>query len=170
MAIGKLIAQPYIDRVDKSQKMRGVRRKEVLLARTFYSLLPPKDGGVMSDQHVSVVFVVDDEQVISESLAIILRREGYDASYFTNPLEALERMKISPPDLLISDVMMPEISGIELAIQVAKIYPRCKILLFSGQAATSDLMNDARAQGYSFQLLTKPVHPRQLLEEIATLQ
>ncbi|WP_246153398.1 response regulator [Terriglobus albidus] len=150
--------------------MRGVGRKEVLLARIFYSLLPPKDGGVMSHEHVSVVFVVDDEQVISQSLAIILRREGYDASYFTNPLEALEQMKITPPDLLISDVMMPEISGIELAIRVAERYPDCKILLFSGQAATSDLMNDARAQGYSFQLLPKPLHPRQLLEEIATLQ
>lgn len=124
----------------------------------------------MSHEHVSVVFVVDDEQVISQSLAIILRREGYDASYFTNPLEALEQMKITPPDLLISDVMMPEISGIELAIQVAERYPDCKILLFSGQAATTDLMNDARAQGYSFQLLPKPLHPRQLLEEIATLQ
>ena len=124
----------------------------------------------MSQQHVSVVFVVDDEQVISQSLAIILRREGYDASYFTNPLEALEQMKTTPPDLLISDVMMPEISGIELAIRVAERYPDCKILLFSGQAATTDLMNDARAQGYSFQLLPKPLHPRQLLEEIATLQ
>jgi DNA-binding NtrC family response regulator len=124
----------------------------------------------MSHEHVSVVFVVDDEQVISQSLAIILRREGYDASYFTNPLEALEQMKITPPDLLISDVMMPEISGIELAIRVAERYPDCKILLFSGQAATTDLMNDARAQGYSFQLLPKPLHPRQLLEEIATLQ
>ncbi|WP_263418916.1 response regulator [Terriglobus albidus] len=124
----------------------------------------------MSQQHVSVVFVVDDEQVISESLAIILRREGYNASYFTNPLDALEHMKISPPDLLISDVMMPEISGIELAIRVAEIYPRCKILLFSGQAGTTDLMNEAHSQGYRFQLLTKPVHPRQLLEEIAILQ
>lgn len=124
----------------------------------------------MSQQHVSVVFVVDDEQIISQSLAIILRREGYDASYFTNPLEALEQMKITPPDLLISDVMMPEISGIELAIRVAKGYPLCKILLFSGQAGTTDLMNEARTQGYCFQLLTKPVHPRQLLEEIATLE
>lgn len=124
----------------------------------------------MSQQHVSVVFVVDDEQIISQSLAIILRREGYDAFDFTNPLEALEQMKITPPDLLISDVMMPEISGIELAIRVAKKYPRCKILLFSGQAGTTDLMNEARAQGYRFQLLAKPVHPRQLLEEIAILQ
>jgi len=124
----------------------------------------------MSQQHVSVVFVVDDEQVISQSLAIILRREGFDASDFTNPLEALEQMKITPPDLLISDVMMPEISGIELAIRVAELYPECKILLFSGQAGTTDLMNEANAQGYRFQLLTKPVHPRQLLDEIAILQ
>ena len=61
---------------------------------------------------------------------------------------------------------MPGISGIDLAIQMRAQYPNCKILLFSGQAATSDLLEHARDQGYDFRLLQKPVHPSEFLSEI----
>jgi CheY-like chemotaxis protein len=64
---------------------------------------------------------------------------------------------------------MPGISGIDLAIQMRAQYPNCKILLFSGQAATSDLLESARAQGYDFRLLQKPVHPSEFLFEIGQL-
>ena len=64
---------------------------------------------------------------------------------------------------------MPGISGIELAIQMRTQRPNCKILLFSGQAATWDLLEGARAQGYDFRLLQKPVHPSKLLFEIGQL-
>jgi DNA-binding NtrC family response regulator len=63
------------------------------------------------------------------------------------------------PNLLRSDVAMPGISVIDLAIQMRAQYPECKILLFSGQADTMDLLEDARSQGHNFQLLQKPVHP-----------
>jgi CheY-like chemotaxis protein len=64
---------------------------------------------------------------------------------------------------------MPGISGIDLAIQMRAQYPNCKILLFSGQAATSDLLEHARDQGYDFRLLQKPVHPSEFLFEIGQL-
>ena len=64
---------------------------------------------------------------------------------------------------------MPGISGIELAIQMRARYPNCKILLFSGQAATLDLLEGARAQGYDFRLLQKPVFPSVFLCEIGQL-
>lgn len=123
----------------------------------------------MRNQHVSVVFVVDDEKIISRTLAIILRTHGFDASCFTSPLEALQNMKVAPPDLLISDVIMPELSGIELAIRVRKLYPQCRILLFSGQASTTDLLHSAHEQGHHFKLLPKPIHPTELLAEIEKL-
>ena len=65
---------------------------------------------------------------------------------------------------------MPGLSGVDLAIQMGAQYPKCKILLFSGQAATLDLLEDARAQGHDFHLLLKPVHPTELLAEIGTLR
>jgi hypothetical protein len=61
---------------------------------------------------------------------------------------------------------MPGLSGIDLAIQMRAQYPECKILLFSGHAATLDLFEDACNRGHDFHLLLKPVHPSKLLSEI----
>jgi CheY-like chemotaxis protein len=115
------------------------------------------------------VFVVDDESVIAVTLTIILKRSGFKATAFTNPAEALKSASIEAPDLLVSDVMMPGMSGVDLAIQLKSIRPSCKILLFSGQAATADLLSAARAKGHDFTLLTKPVHPKDLLHTLQTL-
>lgn len=117
--------------------------------------------------HVSVIFVVDDEEMITKSLALVLGRKGFDVSCFTNPLEALERMKTVAPDLLISDVMMPQLSGFELASQTRESRPDCRILLFS--AVTSSLLRQPWKDGQNFRLLQKPVHPDELLHEIEML-
>ena len=113
-----------------------------------------------------VVYVVDDETMIAESLAKILVQAGFKAIAFDNPLSALEAAKTEPPHLLISDVVMPQITGVELAIRFRSFYPECKILLFSGKSATADLLEQARNQGYEFELLTKPVHPSDLLAKL----
>ena len=123
----------------------------------------------MLSNSVSRVFVVDDEQVIASSLAAILILHGYSATFFPSALAALAAARSEAPDLLISDVAMPGLSGIDLAIQMKAQYPECKILLFSGQAATMDLLEDARNQGHSFQLLEKPVHPSVMLSSIGAL-
>jgi DNA-binding NtrC family response regulator len=117
-------------------------------------------------QNPSRIFVVDDESIIATTLATILKANGFHASAFTRPEDALTAAQISAPDLLISDVLMPGISGISLAIQMQKENPACKILLFSGQAATADLLDDARSQGHDFEVLAKPIHPKDLLMKI----
>jgi CheY-like chemotaxis protein len=117
----------------------------------------------VSSNPVPRVFVVDDEPVIASTLAAILEMHGYSATFFTSPVEALAAARSTEPDLLISDVAMPGISGIDLAIQMRDQYPTCKVLLFSGQAATFDLLEDARARGHDFDLLLKPVPPTEFL-------
>ena len=112
------------------------------------------------------VLVVDDERVIADTLAIILNQHGFEASAVYTGTGAVERAKTIRPDLIISDVIMPDMNGIEAAIHIRKFLPNCKILLFSGQAATADLLESARQQGHEFEILAKPVHPTDLLAKL----
>ena len=114
-------------------------------------------------------FVVDDEEVIASTIAMILKMSGFHAKPFYEPLKALEASRIEAPSLLITDVMMPGMSGVDLAIQIRKICPGCKVLLFSGHAATADLLEAANGDGHNFKLISKPVHPDDLLATIKEL-
>jgi DNA-binding response OmpR family regulator len=123
----------------------------------------------VSSRPIPRIFVVDDEPLIAATLTTILHMNGFSARFFTKPLEALAAARWDAPDLLISDVAMPALSGVDLAIQIKAQYPDCKILLFSGQAGTLDLLEDAHNQGHDFQLLQKPVHPSVMLARIVAL-
>jgi CheY-like chemotaxis protein len=112
------------------------------------------------------VLVVDDEHVIADTLAIILNQAGFEASAVYSGNDAVEQARQQKPELVISDVIMDDMNGIEAAIHIRKFLPECKILLFSGQAATADLLENARAQGHEFEILAKPVHPQDLLAKL----
>lgn len=121
----------------------------------------------MSEQHTrSRIFVVDDEFIIASTLATILQRNGFDAVYFTEPHKALDAARQQAPNLLITDVVMPGLSGVDLAIAIKEECPKCKILLFSGQAATANLLQASREKGHNFELLSKPIHPTEFLKKI----
>lgn len=107
--------------------------------------------------------------MIATTVRLILTHSGFYAKSFVDPSDALQAARLEPPNLLISDVMMPGMNGIELAIQVTELHPGCKVLLISGAAATQKIHQDARAQGYDFELLAKPVHPTELLTLIEEL-
>jgi len=79
-------------------------------------VLPREKGGSLLTRKPLRVFVVDDEQIIANTLALFLEQNGFSARAFFDPLEALIAAKLSHPDLVIADVMMPLLSGIELAI------------------------------------------------------
>ena len=112
------------------------------------------------------VLVADDEQVIANTLAIILNQAGFEARAVYSGENALETIDAFQPNMLISDVIMTGMTGIEAAIQIREKLPACKILLFSGQAATADLLEKARSQGHEFEILAKPVHPTDLLAKL----
>jgi DNA-binding response OmpR family regulator len=119
------------------------------------------------DQPKPVVLVVDDEVVIADTLTAILARSGIAAMTAYDAESALEIMLTIPPDLLLTDVAMPGMSGIELAIAVKQSIPDCKVMLFSGQAATVDLLAKAHDAGHDFTTLQKPIHPTELLARIS---
>jgi CheY-like chemotaxis protein len=112
------------------------------------------------------VLVADDERVIADTLAIILNQSGFEATAVYNGEKAVEAARTLRPDMLISDVIMTDMNGIDAAITIRTMLPNCKILLFSGQAATADLLDRARSQGHEFEILAKPVHPQDLLARL----
>ena len=126
-----------------------------------------RDVEVVIGGDVPVVLVVDDEPVIADTLSIILMKSGFSTVTAYDGTTALELARRVRPRLLISDVVMPHMTGIDLAIAVTQLNPECKVLLFSGQASTVDLLAEAREAGYDFTTLVKPVHPADMLRRVS---
>jgi DNA-binding response OmpR family regulator len=80
------------------------------------------------------VLVVDDERVIADTLAMILNQSGFDARAVYSGEKAVEMASTFAPDMLITDVIMADLNGIDAAIMIRAIVPKIKILLFSGQS------------------------------------
>jgi CheY-like chemotaxis protein len=112
------------------------------------------------------VIVADDEETIATTLAIILDQAGFEARAVFSGEKVLELLDSFQPEMLITDVVMHGMTGIEVAITVRSRLPNCKILLFSGQAATADLLERAKTHGHEFEIVAKPIHPSDLLAKL----
>jgi CheY-like chemotaxis protein len=113
------------------------------------------------------ILVIDDERAIATTLAAILDYRGYETAQAHSGEEAVQVARSFQPDCIVSDVVMgPAMNGIEAAIEIVRTLPHCKILLVSGNAGYGDLLQEARANGYDFEILLKPVPPAELLERI----
>lgn len=113
-----------------------------------------------------LVLVVDDEPIIAETLEAILNGSGLAVMTAPNGLVALEIARLIPPEMLITDISMPGMNGLDLAHEVKRIIPDCEIVLFSGQASMGEHADWVRAAGREFVTLIKPVHPADLLERV----
>lgn len=112
------------------------------------------------------VLVADDEELIARTLATILELAGYEVCAVYGGDAAVKLLDLFKPDLILTDVSMPGTTGIEVASIAQESLPRCKILLFSGQASLQTSL--LRSTGYElpFEFLTKPVHPGELLAKL----
>jgi CheY-like chemotaxis protein len=114
----------------------------------------------------ATVMVVDDEVIIADTIVQILNRNGFQAHAVYNGRDAIESARLTRPNTVLSDVLMPHIDGVETAIAIRAVLPDTRIVLFSGQAATVEILERARAQGHDFELLPKPIHPVELLKHL----
>jgi CheY-like chemotaxis protein len=112
------------------------------------------------------ILVVDDEKRIADTLSEILEMSGFHVATAYDGWDALEAAARFHPDYLLSDVLMPRMNGVDLAIAMQKMYPDAKILLFSGQAGISDILLAGHRQGFEFELIAKPIHPLKLIERL----
>lgn len=127
---------------------------------------PNADGDLLRDNSPTRILVVDDEPLIADTIVQILNRNGFIAEAVYGGREAIDAARRILPELILSDVLMPHIDGVEAAIAIQKFLPDTRIVLFSGQAATVEILARARQRGYHFELLAKPLHPTQLIKHL----
>ena len=87
----------------------------------------------MQDESRETVLIVDDERLVADTLALVLKRRGWQAVTAYSAMEALRRVQEFQPAAAILDVVLPDFNGIELAAQIQHRLPGCQILLLSGQ-------------------------------------
>jgi DNA-binding response OmpR family regulator len=126
--------------------------------------------GAQIDRAVLRVLVVDDEPLIAQTVAAILNAHGFDAMEALSGEDALRIARSFHPDIVLSDVLMPRMTGVDLGVRLRNEFPQTRVLLFSGQAATSELMRRAEEQGYHFELFPKPIHPDELIARLRGLR
>jgi DNA-binding response OmpR family regulator len=112
------------------------------------------------------IFIVDDESTTANTTGQILRREGFDCVPFSDPLDLIDQCAATAPNLVISDIIMPQMSGFDLANRLRDAHPECRILLFTGQAGVDDLREYALELGHDIEVLSKPLHPLKLIERV----
>src|SRR5579863_10712614 len=112
------------------------------------------------------VLVIDDDRGVADTLAMVLNVSGFKATPTYSGESAVELAGESRFDYLVTDVMMDGMNGIEAALAIRALLPDCHILLMSGNNNTSELLAAASAQGNTFNILAKPVHPSVMLEQL----
>ncbi len=116
------------------------------------------------------ILVVDDQEMIADSLLDILNGAGFRAVAAYDGASALRMAELAQPDYLLTDVVMPAMNGVELAIAIRKKYPATRIVLFSGQVGISDILMQGKQHGYEFELIAKPIHPDKLIDQLKRIQ
>ena len=109
------------------------------------------------------VLIADDEKLIADTLALILNQGGFEARAVYTCQRALEVAPSFQPDVLVSDVLMAEMNGVDAAIQIRSLLPDIRVFLLTGQTATADMIARSKASGLGFEVLVKPVPPQELL-------
>ncbi len=121
----------------------------------------------LKDGKMHRILLAEDDDDMRKFLVKALQNASYDVVSFSNGMEAYERLKEEPFTLLLTDIVMPEMDGIELARRAADLDPDLKIMFITGFAAVA-LNPDSQAPKDA-KVLSKPFHLKDLVGEIERL-
>jgi two-component system cell cycle response regulator CpdR len=110
------------------------------------------------------IILAEDDSDMRRFLVKALQNAGYDVISFDNGLSAYQRLREEPFELLLTDIVMPEMDGIELARRASELDPDIKIMFITGFAAVA--LNPDAAAPRNAKVLSKPVHLRELVNEV----
>ena len=114
--------------------------------------------------NMAKIILAEDDSDMRRFLVKALQNAGYDVISFDNGLSAYQRLREEPFELLLTDIVMPEMDGIELARRATELDPDIKIMFITGFAAVA-LSSDSTA-AKNAKVLSKPVHLRELVNEV----
>jgi CheY-like chemotaxis protein len=123
----------------------------------------------MSEVPVKVL-IVEDEAVILHTLELILKQNGFEVRGSRDGSSAVFIWPGFHPDVFLCDINLPDTNGIRLSLQLKNELPNCRVILFSGDTQSAELLEEARKQGHHFEVLAKPTDPRQLLQMLASTE
>ena len=113
------------------------------------------------------ILLAEDDTDMRRFLVKALQQAGYEVISYDNGLSAYQRLREEPFELLLTDIVMPEMDGIELARRAAELDPDIKIMFITGFAAVA--LNPDNAAPRDARILSKPFHLRDLVNEVARL-
>ncbi len=121
----------------------------------------------LNERSMQRILLAEDDDSMRRFLVKALERAGYDVASFGNGVEAFNRLKEEPFTLLLTDIVMPEMDGIELARRASELDPDLKIMFITGFAAVA--LNSEESAAREAKVLSKPFHLRDLVEEVERL-
>jgi response regulator RpfG family c-di-GMP phosphodiesterase len=122
----------------------------------------------MPDDNPSTILVVDDESAVVQSIAALLELETpHRVLLETSPLRAVQLAKVNPPDLVISDFLMPELDGIKFLLELRGLYPESTLILLTGYADKENAIRAINEVGI-FHYMEKPWDNDDLLTIVRT--
>ncbi len=116
-----------------------------------------------SEKKTQKILLAEDDESMRVFLQKALSKAGYEVKSFGTGIEAFERLKEEPFTLLLTDIVMPEMDGIELARKAAEVDPDLKIMFITGFAAVA---LNAENSTPDAKVLSKPFHLRDLVNEV----
>ena len=143
---------------------------QAVLVKAIFSRKPhaaPKRQVPLAEKKIKVM-IVDDDTSIAEAFARLLDAFGYECYAVYNAADALACAESFMPDVVLSDVIMQGMNGVELCQEIRHMLPKCRILLMSGQVPTAhSLMQDAGGSAATTSnWWAKPVRPQELVAKI----
>jgi len=113
------------------------------------------------------ILLAEDDSDMRRFLAKALQNAGFDVASFDNGLAAYNRLREEPFELLLTDIVMPEMDGIELARKATELDPEIKVMFITGFAAVA--LNPDNHAPQQAKILSKPFHLRDLVTEVQKL-
>jgi two-component system cell cycle response regulator CpdR len=148
-------------------RLRGATRNDPPVGQAAEEFTKATNDPVLHRRMMSKILLAEDDNDMRRFLVRALQGAGFDVVSFDNGMSAYQRLREEPFELLLTDIVMPEMDGIELARRAAELDPDIKIMFITGFAAVA-LNADSTAPKHA-KVLSKPIHLRDLVNEVQKL-